>query len=88
MNDEHTARATIAKAIQDVAQHDDELDGAVLVGWTTIAEWMAPDGVRWLSNVDGTASGDPCPQWQSQGYLHNALFHPETFVLSDDDEED
>lgn len=73
------ARLILAEAIQQSASTDDDLEGAVLMGWVLVAEFMAPSGQRWLSKVDGTVAGTGCPEWQSQGYLHNALFRPEGF---------
>lgn len=83
MSDE-TARTTMARVIQETASTDDDLEGAVLMGWVLVAEWMAPSGERWLSKVDGTAMGQGCPNWQTQGYLHNALFDAEAFGGGED----
>lgn len=82
------ARPILHEAIQRTNATDEDLDGAVLMGWVVIAEWMAPTGERWLSKVAGNASGEGCPEWQTQGYLHNALFHPEDFRGEGDRDED
>lgn len=79
------ARAMLAESIQATASTDEELNGAVLMGWVVVAEWMSPAGQRWLSRVDGSASGEGCPAWQVQGYLHNALFEPEGFSREEDE---
>jgi hypothetical protein len=68
------ARPQLHEAIQTTASLDDDLEGAVLLGWVMVAEWVAPTGKRWLSRLDGTANGSGCPDWQREGYLHNALF--------------
>ena len=47
------AREQLHSAIQATASEDDDLEGSVLVGWVTIAEWSAPDGRRWLSTLAG-----------------------------------
>jgi hypothetical protein len=83
-------RAHIHDAIQNTVAIDDGLpEGSMLMGWVTIAEWMAPDGERWLSIIDGTATPDKaCPAWQRQGYLHNALFDAADFIPDDEDEDE
>lgn len=47
---------------------------SVLLGWVAVIEWKAPDNERWLSMTGADALGDEPPSWQTQGYLHNALF--------------
>lgn len=80
-----SARKQLHSAIQATGQTDNDLEGAMLMGWVVVAEWMAPNGQRWLSRVDGTASGEGCPEWQRHGYLHNALFS-DGFSDDEDDE--
>lgn len=80
------ARVILAESIQASAATDDELEGAVLMGWVLVAEWMAPSGQRWLSKVDGSATGEGCPAWQTQGYLHNALFDATSFGATGEEE--
>jgi hypothetical protein len=73
---EATDAPGVRKAVNDVLQdYAIEVDGsrALLVGWCVVAEWMAPDGNRWLSFLGTDARGEPAPTWQAQGYLHNAL---------------
>lgn len=80
-------RDVLHETIQGTIAVDDELpEGAMLLGWCAMAEWMAPDGKRWLSIIDGDARGEGCPEWQRQGYLHNALFAPDGFRPDDDDD--
>lgn len=78
-----TPRAHLHAAIQttvglDVEDEADALpDGAMLLGFVVVAEWMAPDGHRWLSRVDAGANADEgLTEWQREGYLHNALNSP------------
>lgn len=81
-------RQHLGDAIQNVAGMNDELEGAVLTGWVIVAEWMAPTGNRWLSQFHGSANGDRCPNWQLQGYLHNALFDGFEEFVAEPDEDD
>jgi hypothetical protein len=83
-----SARSLVGGALQRSANEDPEMEGAVLIGWVAVAEWMAPDGGRWLSKVHGLSNGDDCPTWTQQGYLHNALHHGDTFSRDDDEEDD
>lgn len=78
-------RTALASTIQATAADDDDLYGAVLLGFVTVVEWMAPDGKRGLSRVDGDALNNGLPEWTREGYLHNALFDSNQFV---DDELD
>jgi hypothetical protein len=69
-----SARAHLHQSIQASTQHDEEIGGAVLIGWVCVAEWMHPTGDRWLSRLSGSDGGDRnAARWQMQGYLHNAL---------------
>lgn len=71
---EDTTRWHLHRAIQASTTTDPELDGAVLMGWLVIAEWMHPTDARWLLKVTGDATGSKAvPDWQWQGYAHNAL---------------
>lgn len=80
-------RGRLHETIQGTVALDETLpEGSMLLGWVAIAEWMAPDGRRWLSIVDGDARGEGAALWQRQGYLHNALFDADGFI--EDDEED
>lgn len=54
-------------------QDHGQLHGAMLLGWVVVAEWMAPDGDRWLSRLSGTPQDRDAAEWQIQGYLTNAL---------------
>lgn len=65
-------QATVALDVPGEAEPIPE--GSMLLGFVAVAEWMAPDGTRWLSRVDAGASGDKgLTEWQREGYLHNAL---------------
>ncbi len=86
MSDADDVRGTLHEAFQTTISVDESLpEGAMLLGWVGIAEWMAPDGKRWLSIVDGNSNREGCPAWQRQGYLHNALFDPQGFISDEDD---
>jgi hypothetical protein len=61
-------------AIQVSQEDNGRLDSAVLVGWVVVAEWVGPDGTRTLTRMSGTPGGTVPPEWQSRGYLHEALF--------------
>lgn len=87
MSNAATVRQHLHDSIQATIALDEELpEGAMLLGWVTVAEWMAPDGNRWLSRIDGNAQVNACPSWQTQGYLHNALFDGDGFIPDDDDD--
>ena len=62
----------IAEQVQSTATDDDELDGAVLVGWVMISEWVDPAGERWLSQRVWSPAGPP-PQWTVKGWLYEQL---------------
>jgi hypothetical protein len=62
------------EAIQASQAENDRLDGAILVGWFVIGEWLGRDGTRSLVRMSGTAGGTLPPEWQTRGYLHEALF--------------
>ncbi len=86
MSNASNTREHLHGAIQGTIAIDEELpEGTVLTGWVTVAEWMAPNGDRWLSRVDGGPIPDKgLPAWQSQGYLYNALF--EGFIPDEDED--
>jgi hypothetical protein len=70
-------KALIAGKISDVLREYalETPDGpSVLLGWVAVVEWKAPDNERWLSMTGADALGDEPPEWQRQGYFHNALF--------------
>ena len=61
-------------AIQVSQEGNGRLDSAVLVGWVVVAEWVGRDGTRTLTRMSGTPGGAVPPEWQTRGYLHEALF--------------
>ena len=73
-------QAQLHTALQTTAHEDDDLEGSVLAGWVTIAEWISPDGERWISSMANEGSA----QWQTAGYLHYAL---QNFGPSPEDDE-
>jgi len=50
-------------------------DTSVLVGWVSVAEYLTPDGQRYLATEYGNAPGTDhdTTSWQRRGYLHEAL---------------
>lgn len=86
-----SVRKTLYDAVQGTIAIDDDMpEGAVLMGFVLVAEWMAPDGVRWLSAIDSGPTDDALPEWQRQGYLHSELFTPcaqSEWETSEDDED-
>lgn len=74
MTDDERVGPTLYDEIQATATADNELDGAVLMGYVLIAEWSTPNTERWLSKVTWSAAGKCPPAWQVDGYLHHALF--------------
>jgi hypothetical protein len=70
-----TPRKRVWDAMQDSTDGDEEIHGAILTGFVLVAEWMDGDGQRWLSLLHGSNGGESdAPEWQRQGYLHNALY--------------
>lgn len=64
----------IHAALQDTLAVEDELpESSMLRGWVVVAEWLDPDGNRWLSKKAGGANAESIPDWQLNGYLHEAL---------------
>lgn len=63
-------RAVVEQAVGSTAGH--QLKGAMLVGWVVVAEWMTPDGERWLTKFNARDT----TRWQVQGYMHNTLYEP------------
>lgn len=80
MTEEKSPREMLHEAIQRSADTSTDLEGAVLVGWIAVCEWMDGDGVRWLSDLESSDGGDSgLTQWQRQGYLFNALHNEDGF---------
>jgi hypothetical protein len=48
-------------------------EGAELVGWTVVAEWLTADGDKKLAGLNSRDAS----HWQVTGYLHEALFGEE-----------
>jgi hypothetical protein len=71
--DDH-AKQTIHEAIQASREENEKLHQSVLIGWIVIAEWVNGDGTRSLVRMSGTPGGAQPPDWQANGYLHEALF--------------
>ncbi|HKF14732.1 MAG TPA: hypothetical protein VKB13_05835 [Gaiellaceae bacterium] len=61
-------------AIEASQDGNERLEHAVLVGWVVVAEWAGVDGTRTLTRMSGTPGGAIPPEWQTRGYLHEALF--------------
>lgn len=75
MSEYTLASEEIGQAIQTNAPSAGEVEGAVLTGWCVVAEWMAPDGDRWLSKMHPPH----VTTWQANGMHHEAMhgFWPE-----------
>jgi hypothetical protein len=67
-DDSDDGRGAIHEAIQANARLGRD-DGAILTGWVLVAEWLTPDGDRWLSR--GWAEGTT--NWAAKGMHHEAL---------------
>jgi hypothetical protein len=78
-------RETVAAALMSTATDENESDGHMLLGFVTIAEWLAPDGRRFLGIVSGTDSGE-LPEWTIQGYLAGAQGSLADWATADEDE--
>jgi hypothetical protein len=77
MSEEKEQQKILAEKISEVLRENALLtdDGpAVLLGWVAIVEWKAPNNERWLSLTGADVLGEEPPEWQTQGYLYNALF--------------
>lgn len=89
-----SVREHLHEQIQSTVALDEELpEGTMLKGWVLVAEWVAPDNGAWLTRLSGgpgLGEGNGLPEWQEQGYLHNALTCGHMFGAgeAEDDEED
>jgi hypothetical protein len=73
-NDHEAAPARhVFNAIQETAGMTETVEGHVLIGCVVIAEWLGPDGRRYLTGLSSDANGDGVPEWTVQGYLTNAI---------------
>lgn len=70
--DRSRVRAAVAASRPD----DEDLEGAVVTKFVAVTEWMAPDGTRWLTLLDGDAADEPLYRWDVQGMFHNVLHDP------------
>ncbi len=66
-------QARAQTAIHEAIQANPALPGALLVGWTIVAEWAMPEGERKLARL----TSKEATNWQVTGYLHQALFAEE-----------
>lgn len=88
-----TVRQHLHDALQGSVPLDECLpDGTLLKGWVVVAEWVAPDNNGWLTRLSGgpgrTDEDTGLPEWQEQGYLHNALHCGHMFGADEADEDD
>jgi hypothetical protein len=62
----------VGAALQQHAAPPEDVQGpgAVLTRWALVAEWMAPDGVRWLSRLSPSTTSS----WEANGMWHEALY--------------
>jgi len=58
-------REQVYELVQSSVSGDEDLEGAVLLGFLIVAEWQAPDGNRWLSKVSGDSSRE-LPAWRER----------------------
>jgi len=72
----HEPHQRVFEVLSQTQDASEDIDGAVLVQYAAVAEWMTPDGERWLSLVDGAANGDRLYRWQVQGMLFNVMHDP------------
>jgi hypothetical protein len=66
----------VYEAISTSRQDDEEFDGAVLIGFMSIGEWITAEGKKYLTLIDGNGSGERLHRWQVQGYCFNLLHDP------------
>jgi len=83
--DEQRELAAAISGVLRAAGHDTEDGPAMLMGYALIAEWKAPDGVRWLTESHADAVGDPLPEWTTAGYYTSGL---DGFPRADEDDDD
>jgi hypothetical protein len=76
------AKKQIRAGLQASRIDDADLGEAVVIGYAAVAEWMTPDGTRWLSLTTGDATDEELMRWQVQGYFYNVLNDP---AWEDDD---
>lgn len=70
--DDDSARKQLHAAIEGA--RGEETAEAVLISAVVVAEWMSPDGARWISRIASTNGGDETPPtWTTEGLLHHAL---------------
>lgn len=92
MNETPTVRQYLHNQLQSSVALDEDLpEGTMLKGWIVVAEWVAPDNGGWLTRISGgPGSSDEdsgLPEWQEQGYLHNALHCGHMFGAEEQDED-
>jgi hypothetical protein len=69
MVEQGRAQSNLDAAIQGQSP----FEGAELVGWTIVAEWLTRDGEQKLARLNSKDAS----HWQVTGYLHEALFGEE-----------
>lgn len=47
---------------------------AMLLKYVVVAEWIDPDGSRYMTRRAANTSGDGLPTWEYRGLLHEALY--------------
>lgn len=63
------ARAGVRSAIQQNPPPSFATKGALVTGWSLVAEWMDPDGEKWLSRLDS----EDLTSWAREGMFFEAL---------------
>jgi hypothetical protein len=64
--DSRDPRDAIHEAIQEHAPAGQD---ALLTGWALVAEWIDPEGERWLSKAHASST----TSWGAKGMYHEAL---------------
>ena len=83
--DEDAPGQGIADALQEAA--NGETEGALLLGFVAVSEWLGLDGGRWLTLESGDGRGSTLPRWQLRGYLNEGLNDWPDPVVEEDEED-
>jgi hypothetical protein len=74
-DDSDPAREAIHEAIQ---AHAPSGRKAILTGWVMVAEWMDPEGDRWLSRAHAAST----TSWAANG-MHHEVLHGDGWDAAD-----
>lgn len=73
VSDRDRLRKKLAETVQAGQPDLDGGSSSLLLGFVLVAEWVADNGKRWLTEMSSDAHGETLPTWQRNGYLHEAL---------------